>query len=112
MKFEVGQRVVCIDGRTPTNSSTQSFFFGLLKRCSGAGTDLEEGRVYTVLDVCIGVSRLTLKEEPCLIVAEVRARHPGGCWPARLFRPLSERRLDQFRALLVPKPKQQVEADS
>lgn len=88
MSFHVGQRVVCVDtsaGRYPCDLPP-----------------LEKGSIYTIRDVT-----------PCFgeLAVQIEERYRRDYWfRASRFRPLDERRLDIFRAMLVTPPKETVAA--
>lgn len=94
MTFHVGQRVVCVEAHWWPNCAQPPV----------------KGRVYTVRNIPLDppTNTLGLRFEE-LFNPHVDAL--GGEWgfKAHYFRPLDERRLDVFRAMLAPKPKQPVE---
>lgn len=101
--YQVGRRVVCItdNGYWRQHCSVWPFF----------------GRVYTIKASRIGLNEhgeellgLRFEEFESYSISDFRPEDGYWWFPAKAFRPLDERRLDQFRQMLTPTPKEMVSA--
>lgn len=106
--YQVGRRVVCIE-------VTKDWPPGI--RFLQAPPVPELGKVYTISDQKVGLLRgelcLSLQEFGTVVVSFLdRGELCTGVvmYEAKCFRPLDENRLDQFRKLLAPAPKDRVPA--
>jgi hypothetical protein len=106
----VGMRVVFIGGCT--HGYSRKFFFGMFKRWVGVGTLLKVGAVYEISQVCWGRHRITGREQVGITLVNDPDPRQNGAYATHHFRPLDERRLDVFREMLAPTPKQPVRSDA
>lgn len=97
--YQVGRRVVCIRDSSEHWRLHCSIWPVL-------------GRVYTIKASRMGANEhgeellgLRFEEFESYSISEFRPEDGYWWFPARSFRPLDERRLDQFRQLLTPAPK-------
>lgn len=110
MRFRPGQHVVCVD------SSDRGYFerrwFGFGWRWVPLPSELRRGTVYTIHLVgaarCVRTGQLELAVQ--LVELAPPADQPDGAFRASRFRPLDERRLEQFRAHLTPHDTRKVTA--
>ncbi len=97
--YYAGQRVVCIDDEWSHREEQERYGLTMPKK----------GTVYTVRT--IGPSLTTETDELYIRLAEISnpviSRHGATAEPhfnVNMFRPLAEKRIDVFRAMLAPQP--------